>query len=194
MTLSEAGYEESKHTGCIEAIRRRGLTNISDVITAVVGVYLDLYALKEPCEINHGMCEDFAEDVCSLIPGAEAHWDDELGSDQGSHKIIVYQGRYYDSQCPEGTDDWRSLVRLTPTVASMTPTIYVRKEPTTDSVALTHCGRDQLAQSSHMDWVFYASAEAQKPVARVPWYYSNGPRRNAKTYVLNCFRYRLVWL
>ena len=71
MLLSEAGYEESKHTGCIEAIRRRGLTNISDIITAVVGVYLDLYALNEPCEINHGMCEDFAEDVCSLVPGAE---------------------------------------------------------------------------------------------------------------------------
>jgi hypothetical protein len=114
MLLSEAGYEESKHTGCIEAIRRRGLTTISDVIAAVIDVYLDLYALHEPCGINHGMCEDFAEDVCILIPGAESLWDDELGEtppELGSHKLILYQGRYYDAVCPEGTDDWRSLVR-----------------------------------------------------------------------------------
>ena len=70
-----------------------------------------------------------------------------------------------------------------------TPTIYVRREPTTDSVARRYC-----PTSSHMDWVFYGSAEATTPVARVPWYYSNGPRRSRKTYVINCFRYRLVWL
>ena len=115
MLLCEANYDERKHDERIRAIPRS--LPISGIIEAVVAAYLDLYGLNEASEINQGMCEDFAEDVCSLVPGAEAYWDDELGnydSDDvatGSHKVIAYQGKFHDSQCPEGTDDWRTLLR-----------------------------------------------------------------------------------
>jgi len=25
--------------------------------------------------------------------------------------MIVYDGRYYDSECPEGTEEWEDLIR-----------------------------------------------------------------------------------
>jgi hypothetical protein len=110
MILAEAGYDAEKHDAKIAAVRRRNLPNIGKIIEAVADAYASLY----DCEINNGLCEDFAADVCSLVPGAEAWWDDELGKrppETGSHKIIVFQGRYYDSECPEGTDDWKTLIR-----------------------------------------------------------------------------------
>jgi hypothetical protein len=113
MLLAEMRYEEAKHNRHIEAIRRRGLATISEVVKAVTQLYVDLYGLADPAEINRGMCEDFAEDVCSLVPGAEAWWADELGRKRGwdgSHKLIKYQGRYYDSECPEGNRRWRALL------------------------------------------------------------------------------------
>ena len=60
MLLAEMRYEEAKHNRRIEAIRRRGLATISEVILAVTQLYLDLYDLADPAEINRGMCEDFA--------------------------------------------------------------------------------------------------------------------------------------
>ena len=82
-------------------------TAIEEVIRAVVVSYMALYDLDGPDDINHGMCEDFAEDVCRLVSGAEGYWID--GS--GRHKIIKYNGQYYDSECPNGVDNWRLLVR-----------------------------------------------------------------------------------
>lgn len=114
MLLCEMDYEEQKHNERMDAIRKLGLKNLSDIIKAVVSLWLDLYGLASPEEINHGCCEDFAEDVIALYPECEAYWTDELdgtNSGMGQHKIIVCQNRYYDSQCPDGTDNWRELVR-----------------------------------------------------------------------------------
>jgi len=113
MLLAEAGYDEARHNDCIESLRRKGGT-ISAVIEELAGHYVRMYGLGGVEEINWGMCEDFAEDVCRLVPGAYAAWDDELGGYDGAlgcHKMIVYGGRYYDSECPEGTEEWEDLIR-----------------------------------------------------------------------------------
>ncbi len=87
-------------------------TVIEEVIRAVVDIYIELYNLDGPDGINYGLCEDFAEDVCRLVSGAEAWWTNELDdTDFGMPKIIKYNGRYYDSECPNGVDNWRLLVR-----------------------------------------------------------------------------------
>lgn len=111
MLLAEVEYEEAKHNERIAQIRDRKL-NISEVIRAVAELYFDLYGV-DAAGIGHGMCEDFAHDVCDLVPGAEAWWNDELGVKKGydgSHKIVKYQGMYYDAECPEGNKRWRTLL------------------------------------------------------------------------------------
>lgn len=66
-------------------------------------------------DINFGDCEWFADELCAIVPGAEAFWGDELtieGEDQdyfAYHCFVRYQERYYDSECSEGVDDWRKL-------------------------------------------------------------------------------------
>ena len=113
MLLAEAEYEEAKHNERIEQIRDRKLTNISDVVRAVTQLYIDLYELADPADIGKGMCEDFAEDVCNLVSGAEAWWNDELGRKKGydgSHKVVKYKGMYYDAECPKGNKRWRALL------------------------------------------------------------------------------------
>lgn len=60
-----------------------------------------------PCEINGGDCLTFADEVSKLFQGAYAAWGHTVDPDlvDGSeHCVIVYKGRFYDSQCPEGVD------------------------------------------------------------------------------------------
>jgi hypothetical protein len=70
--------------------------------------------------INHGMCEEFAEEICRRLSGAEAFWGDELATEQDAedealmdelryHKVVKFEGRYYDSEHPEGVDDFRTM-------------------------------------------------------------------------------------
>ncbi len=113
MNLADIEYEEQEHDRRLDAIRRRNLA-IGDVVEAVAELYVTLYDLADASAINNGMCEEFAEDVCTFFPGAIAYWNDELGRtapELGSHKVIAYQGRYYDSLCLEGTKRWRKLMR-----------------------------------------------------------------------------------
>lgn len=87
--------------------------NITELIHCKVDQYISDGLAISVESINDGKCEEFAEEVCSLVPGAEAWWEDELG-DTGEyvgHKVIRYKGMYYDSQNPEGHRDWRFLMR-----------------------------------------------------------------------------------
>jgi len=69
---------------------------------------------ETPREINRGNCDTFANQIETLGFG-EAVWGDELSPEDWSfssedwftnyapyHCLILYQGRYYDSECPEG--------------------------------------------------------------------------------------------
>ncbi len=86
---------------------------IAQAIERVLAGYIADGLVSNAEQVNHGLCEDFAEDVCCLISGAKAWWDDELAGDDsfGRHKVIRFRGMYYDSQCPEGRRDWRKLIR-----------------------------------------------------------------------------------
>lgn len=87
---------------------------IRQAIGSVLQRYIAKGYVDNAEQVNHGLCEYFAEDVCRLIPGAEAYWDDELGDygDFGGHKVIKYQDMFYDSQCSSGTLNWAELVRF----------------------------------------------------------------------------------
>lgn len=54
-------------------------------------------------DINDGHCEAWAFRAAELIPGAFAAWIDP------EHCVLVYEGRFYDADCPEGTRHWDQL-------------------------------------------------------------------------------------
>lgn len=66
--------------------------------------------------------------------------------------------------------------------------VYVRREPTTDSVALA------LGVRRKQDTVFYRDPQATEVMARKPWYQSEHPRKNSKQVTLNCYRWAVQWL
>jgi hypothetical protein len=77
-------------------------------------------------DINNGLCDQFAFDIMKKIEGSEYFWGDELedefwgmekahgikrwGEEHGfGHCFIVFEGRYYDSEAPEGVDHPKDL-------------------------------------------------------------------------------------
>lgn len=67
-------------------------------------------------------------------------------------------------------------------------TLYARKEPTTDQVALAH------GQVHRTDTVLYEDEACQKPKARFTWFGSTSPRRGQKRVTLNCWQWKLQWV
>lgn len=64
--------------------------------------------------INDGQCDRFAYRVVKRIPDAHELWDDDLQPPGlfdgiGSHCFVEYEEKYYDSECPDGVDDWKEL-------------------------------------------------------------------------------------
>jgi hypothetical protein len=70
-------------------------------------------------------------------------------------------------------------------------TLYARREPTTDAETLRMCPD---AARRRYDVVIYRDAAATARAGRYPWFYRSKPRRNQRFTMLNCWRYRLVWL
>jgi hypothetical protein len=66
-------------------------------------------------------------------------------------------------------------------------TIYARKEPTTDIVALA------ADIKGKKDVVFYKDEACTVPFCRWSWHL-NPPRRNWKRVTLNCWRWAIKWL
>lgn len=67
-------------------------------------------------------------------------------------------------------------------------TVFARREPTTDSVAIA-----QGVQGKR-DTVFYKDALCTQLFARKPWYQSGHPRRNSTKITLNCFPWAIQWV
>ena len=60
-----------------------------------------------PWDINNGLCEDFTNEVCQLVPEAEewvSDFPDEIG-----HTFIYWHRRYYDAECLDGVTDYLQL-------------------------------------------------------------------------------------
>lgn len=74
--------------------------------------------------------------------------------------------------------------------------VYLRKEPTTDSVTLEHRRKYSARHvlGTHMDVQSYAEQSATTKIGRWPWFYSNKPRKGCKTVMLNCTRHNVMWL
>ena len=113
MLLEEAGYDKAAHNRKIAQIKGRGYKSIHLIIEALADAYCCLYDLEDSSEINNGMCEDFAEDLMSLLvePEMNTIWLDELSSSPyfPAHKVLLYKGKYFDSECPDGVVDWKDL-------------------------------------------------------------------------------------
>lgn len=61
-------------------------------------------------DINDGWCEEWANRVLGLVPGAEAWWVDQLLPDSEiAHVVILYEGRYYDAERPDGVERLEDL-------------------------------------------------------------------------------------
>lgn len=54
-------------------------------------------------DINDGHCYSWANRAAELIPGSFAQWIDP------QHCVLVYEGRFYDADCPQGVNRWRKL-------------------------------------------------------------------------------------
>lgn len=90
----------------------KGHTDISYVVREFRDAFMDAYRYSA-AEINCGDCEKFAYHVADIFPGARVEWDDvqpgvELGACAG-HAFVIYRGRYYDSEAPEGVSHWKEL-------------------------------------------------------------------------------------
>lgn len=69
-----------------------------------------IYSYKRPelHQINEGNCENWALLAQSKF-GGEAIWlTDDRGGDP-CHCVLELKGRYYDSECLKGTENWREL-------------------------------------------------------------------------------------
>jgi hypothetical protein len=88
-------------------------------ITAAIESWVEWYRVEyniDAYHINCGHCEDFADAIVKLVPGAVAGWGVEFchfGEADfyrfGYHCIIRYRGRFYDSQHPDGVLDFRTI-------------------------------------------------------------------------------------
>lgn len=67
-------------------------------------------------------------------------------------------------------------------------TLFAKKMPTVDPIDLMH------GMMHKKDTVLYRDAGCTQLVARWPWHYSSCPRRGRATAVVNCWRWKLVWL
>lgn len=111
--LKQEQDEQERYKAGVEAIRDRNLS-ISEAIIALANLYKNLFG-KTPYQINCGDCEDFGEEIFNLFPDAVADWGDGFcnGSDDSDkyayHYIIEYKGKYYDSEHPNGVEDFRTM-------------------------------------------------------------------------------------
>ena len=67
---------------------------------------------ERPMEINNGNCDSFTLRVIELMGGYSNDLTDgatDIDSHLLGHYWIEYRGRYYDSECPQGVDNWRDL-------------------------------------------------------------------------------------
>lgn len=65
--------------------------------------------------------------------------------------------------------------------------LYLRREPTRDPLLI------QRGAGYRPDVVAYRDPECTRPAGRWPWHHKRPDRRN-RSIILNCYRWRAVWL
>ncbi len=67
--------------------------------------------------------------------------------------------------------------------------VYYKKVPTNDDLVRTF---PEL--KSKMDIAVYRDANCKTEWVRFPWHYSNKPKWNSKTVMINCFKWQVIWV
>jgi hypothetical protein len=87
--------------------------DLPTVIRRLVDLYGRVYPGLTAEDINHGLCEDFAQDVCRLFPTGKSLWDYQARPYQklvmNEHCFVVWREKAYDSECPDGVPHWWHL-------------------------------------------------------------------------------------
>ncbi len=63
---------------------------------------------------NQGFCDDFANNLRKLYPGAEL-WQTYTSANPNmavGHVWVKYKGRYYDAETPNGVSDWKDIPHI----------------------------------------------------------------------------------
>lgn len=80
------------------------MTTLPDLIKSIREDWMECHGWETPDKINNGLCNFFAEAVKKQWRRGEVLWDD-----QNWHSFLFYDGKYYDSECPEGVDHPKQL-------------------------------------------------------------------------------------
>jgi len=72
--------------------------------------------------------------------------------------------------------------------------LYLRRERTTESVAVAFYTDSTLNKTRFQDVVAYADEACTKFIARWPWHYSRKPRKNSRRVMLDCYWWKPVWV
>lgn len=125
MTVKQLDSLHSAHLERMENFRRdkESLTpnSIPEAVIQLRELY-DKHFDLSPKGINCGSCADFATDLIEIVGRGEVCWWDEMDPTEDelagitkyetylpSHAFARIDGKIYDSQSPEGVDDWRDL-------------------------------------------------------------------------------------
>jgi hypothetical protein len=73
-------------------------------------------------------------------------------------------------------------------------TLYARHEPASDIATRAMMKAQGTPDEKPQDVVLYYDAEATRHAGTIQWYSTSKPDRRNKWQMLNCVRYRLVWI
>lgn len=85
------------------------------ILAEVTNTVITKYNLEQPADINKGYCWIFSQAVAVKSPEAVPTWVCSLEptslpeENHYCHAAVLYEGRYYDSECLEGVHDHRQL-------------------------------------------------------------------------------------
>lgn len=92
------------------------MKTISEALAEVTAEWCEEDGIQ-PEDINYGDCEAFAEEIAKLVSGAVVLWDHEAAELEKRgvdgfwcvHCFVSYEGKYYDSECHHGVENWQQL-------------------------------------------------------------------------------------
>lgn len=92
------------------------MNDISEVIRYEVKKWIEseYFNMKDAEDINNGKCSQFAKSVKDSLGSPEDLEICSYGYDGGNyqsnaHRWILYNGKHYDAECPEGVNKPRNL-------------------------------------------------------------------------------------
>jgi len=123
-TTAELDHQEriARHRDGVAALQLNRPSTLAECAEALVALYEQNWN-ADAFQINCGDCDAFAMELIQIWTGEDREtddavvlWGEDLEDDEdrsediaGLHACAKIEGRYYDSECPEGEDDWRAL-------------------------------------------------------------------------------------